>query len=292
MTTFDTMLCLGLGLVIGFGTGWFAYRGRQLAKLAFADEERLALEKQFTTLQIELAKISERNRMLEESAQTSQNELAQERQFNISLHAELSRERTSRSHVEQKLEQQKTDLLQLQQRLTQEFRSLVQQILEEKSQTLTDLNKSSLNLLLQPISEKLQEFKQKIEEQHSRETHELIVLHNKLANLESGRWNRGNGVPAPPPPANPAPPASHQVWPAGHNDFAQYIATPEELAAATEFDPAAPPNSETGEPSASDAFQAFTPKQQVEIDNFFKRTLGRAQRKKPESDEDTGETKV
>ncbi len=160
------LLCLIVGLIVGFGTGWFSYRGRLIAKRELAEEEHMALEKHSNALQIEQATISERNRMVEEQCQMLQSELAQERQFNISLHAELSRERTSRNHVEQKLEHQKNDLLEIQEKLTHELKGLVEQVLEEKSQSLTDLNRSSLNVLLQPISEKLQDFKQKLEEQH------------------------------------------------------------------------------------------------------------------------------
>ncbi|MBI4659415.1 MAG: hypothetical protein HY735_11290 [Verrucomicrobia bacterium] len=282
------LLCLALGLVIGFGTGWFSYRGRQSALRRAAEEERLSLEKNYNALQIELAKLAERYRFVEDQRQSFQNELAQERQFNISLHAELSRERGSRSHLEQKLEHQKSDLAHFQQRLTHEFRNLVQQLLEEKSQTLSDLTKSNLNQLLQPISDKLQDFKQKIEEQHYRETRELIVLHNKLANIESGRWRQSNGAPTATPGSNAAP-----HGPANASLAVEAAVSPN----APADDPApsadAEPNAEdveevaavasSPEPSPeSDGFQSFSPKQEVEIDNFLKRTLGRAQRKKPE----------
>lgn len=273
------LLCLALGLVVGFGTGWFSYRGRQITSRELAEEERADLEKQSTALQIEHAKLSERSRMVEEQYQILQNELAQERQFNISLHAELSRERTNRNHIEQKFEHQKNDLAHLQDRLTHELKGLIEQVLEEKSQSLTDLNKSSLSVLLQPISEKLQDFKQKLEEQHYRETRELIVLHNKLANLESGRWSHQNGSP----PASTAvdpPPPSDAAEVEAEDDVIQYIPPALESAAPTETKTAdaAPAGSETL--LENDGFHTFSPKQQVEIDNFLKRTIGRAQRKK------------
>lgn len=273
------LLCLALGLVVGFGTGWFSYRGRQITRRELAEEERTVLEKQSTALQIEHAKLSERSRMVEEQYQILQNELAQERQFNISLHAELSRERTNRNHIEQKLEHQKNDLVHLQDRLTHELKGLIEQVLEEKSQSLTDLNKSSLNVLLQPISEKLQDFKQKLEEQHYRETRELIVLHNKLANLESGRWSHQNGSPPASTVANPPPPSDATEVEA-EDEVIQYIPPALESAAPTEMEipDAAPAGSETL--LENDGFHTFSPKQQVEIDNFLKRTIGRAQRKK------------
>ena len=222
--------------------------------------------------------------MLEENSRALQSELGQERQFNISLHAELSRERTSRNHLEQKLELQKTDLLQLQQRLSEEFKHLVQQVLEEKSQSLNDLNTSSMNSILQPISDKLQDFKQKIEDQHSRETHELIVLHNKLSNLESKHWPPANGTPTPPSPA-PIEPERIPNENDSHTENGFVELTPELLkssffgnensALESDSDSPAPP-----EPNDPQSFSdSFSDKQQVEIDNFFKRTLGRVQKK-------------
>ncbi|MBM3836621.1 MAG: hypothetical protein FJ398_01455 [Verrucomicrobia bacterium] len=281
------ILCLLLGLGVGFGTGWLAHRGRQASLLRLAEEEKRALEANQNAIQIELAKFAERNRILDDQRQTLQGELAQERQFNISLHAELSRERASRSHLEQKLEHQKTDLSQFQNRLSQEFKNVVQQVLEEKSQTLSDLNKTNLNLLLQPISEKLQDFKQKIEEQHYRETRELIVLHNKLANLESGRWRQSNGAPVTAPPANivfpPANvPAVADQPEASPPPFEKEVADAPADAPEPEETRNVTPQERPPEHLRDDeTFQGFSPKQQVEIDNFLKRTLGRLQKKKP-----------
>lgn len=273
------LLFLGLGMAIGFGTGWFSYRGRQVATRELAEEERLALERQNNALQIDQAKIFERYRMLEESFQSGQTELAQERQFNISLHAELSRERAGRNHLEQRIEHQKNDVSKLQERLTQEFKVLVEQVLEEKSQSLNDLNKSSLNSLLAPITEKLQDFKQKLEDQHHRETRELIVLHNKLANLESGRWPHHNGSTPSPTVAEP-PPVLEPTPPDQAEEIAQYIPPRLDESAAVEDES---PIITLVKPDAlpeSDGFHTFSPKQQVEIDNFLKRTLGRVQKKK------------
>lgn len=277
-----------MGLGIGFGAGWLSYRGRQSVLRRDLEEERINQERGFNALQIELAKTSERNRIVEDQRQTLHSELAQERQFNISLHAELSRERASRNHLEQKIEQQKADFSKFQETLGNEFRSVVQQVLEEKSRTLSDLNKSNLNVLLQPISEKLQDFKQKIEEQHYRETKELIVLHNKLSNLEAGRSRPGNGTPA-----IPTAPSIIRSTSQAVPSQDQAVAFPEaevemtepanELPASNGLHEDAVQNDEAEKSDDSDAFQSFSPKQEVEIDNFLKRTLGRAQRKKPDA---------
>ncbi|MDA1274378.1 MAG: hypothetical protein O2960_10045 [Verrucomicrobia bacterium] len=275
-------LCLAVGLAVGFAAGWLSYRGRQTVRRQIAEEARMALEQEFNRLRIDVAKSSERNSLLEETIEALQSEVGQERQFNISLHTELSRERTSHNHLEQKVEQQKSDLLKLQQRLSEEFRNLVQQVLEEKSKTLSDVNAASLTALLEPITENLQDFKRKLEDQHSRETHELIVLHNKLSNLESKHWPLSNGAQSSPAleSEEPAPETSERDEAHMESGFVEL--TPE-LLKSSFFDG----NSSGFETGASlsklsehDDFQSFSTKQNVEIDNFFKRTLGRAQKKK------------
>lgn len=274
------MLCVVLGLAVGFGTGWICYRGRELSRRRFAEEEVRSLKSSQSALQIELARISERNRLLEENHQGLQNELTQERQFNISLHAELSRERTNRNHLEKRVDQQKGDLHGLQQHLTHDLKTLVEQVFQEKSQTFTEISQSNLHLLLEPISEKLQEFKQRLEEQHDRETHELIVLHNKLANLESGRRNTRNGI-------NGAQQLADSVE-VDAEEYAEYSPETAEAAEPTASSNGIHPSSREL-PVECGGSHTFTPKQQVEIDNFFKRTVGKATRKKTDDQETDSE---
>jgi hypothetical protein len=276
-------LCMGVGLAVGFGAGWLSYRGRHSAREHLLEEAlheaRAEREQELNRLRIALAKASERCHLLEENLQELQTDLDQERQFNVSLHTELSRERTSQSHLEQKLEQQKSDLVSLQHRLSDEIKVLVQQVLEEKSQTLNDVNTSSLNSLLQPISEKLQAFKQKVEEQHSRETHELIVLHNKLSNIESKQLTQINGAAS----AARAAAAAEQDEPMMVPIEGGFVELTPELLKSSMFTTDLPSQSagyDSAKSEEPEDFQSFSTKQQVEIDNFFKRTLGRAQKKK------------
>jgi chromosome segregation ATPase len=277
-------LCMGVGLAVGFGAGWLSYRGRHSAREHILEEAlheaRTEREQELNRLRIALAKASERSHLLEENLQELQTDLDQERQFNVSLHTELSRERTSQSHLEQKLEQQKSDLVSLQHRLSEEIKALVQQVLEEKSQTLNDANTSSLNSLLQPISEKLQAFKQKVEEQHSRETHELIVLHNKLSNIESKQLTQINGAASA---ARAAAAAAEQDEPMMVPIEGGFVELTPELLKSSMFTTDLPTKSsgyDAAKAEEPEDFQSFSTKQQVEIDNFFKRTLGRAQKKK------------
>lgn len=275
-------LCLAVGLAVGFTAGWLSYRGRQSVRRQIAEEARTALEQDFNSLRIELAKSSERNHLLEETIEALQGELGQERQFNISLHAELSRERTSHNHLEQKLEHQKSDLLKLQQRLSEEFKDLVQQVLEEKSTTLSDINAASLTSLLEPITKNILNFKRTLEDQQSRETQELLLLHNKLSNLESKSCSHSNGAKPTPPPTveEPLQDPRNSLEEDPESGFVEL--TPELLKSDFFEEEWASFNPETPAPNLAEHndVHSFSTKQQVEIDNFFKRTIGRAQKKR------------
>lgn len=277
----DFML-LVCGLAIGFGAGWISYRSRSRINREAAAEEIKVLRRELESMRIDYAKLSERLALAEEQYKTDSEEFAQERQFNISLHAELSRERTTRVHLEGKLEQQKNEMLQLQERLSRDFSNLVRQTLDEQNSILTDENKLKLAPLIQPIIDQLKEFQQASELQHNRETHELLVLHNKLANLEAKRWpetissgirkeeehQNGNAAPT-----------------LGPNDLIEFVNVPLESAFAQ-----IPENGESAHENESamedpakkpESFHPFTPKQEVEINNFLKRTIHRGGRRKP-----------
>ena len=268
-----------LGLAFGFGSGWISCRARLRLSREMAEEECLALRRQIEALRIDHAKLSERLTLAEERHRAEAEEYTQERQFNVSLHAELSRERTTRVHLETKLEQQKHEFLQLQERLSRDFSNLVRQTLDEKSSTLTDENKAKLAPLIQPILDQIREFQQTSEQQHNRETHELLVLHNKLANLEAKRWPEPNGSGL----IRKAEVQedSNGTPSLGPNDLIEFVNVPLESAFAQ-----MPDNGESG-PAGTDlskkgeSFHPFTLKQEVEIDNFLKRTIHRVGRKKP-----------
>ena len=273
------VIFLGLGLAIGFAAGWISCRSRQQLSREAAKAECLALRRELEAIRIDYAKLSERLALAEERHCGEAEEFTQERQFNISLHAELSRERTTRIHLETKIEQQKNELLQLQERLSRDFSNLVRQTLDEKSSTLTDENKAKLAPLIQPILDEMRAFQQTSEQHHNRETHELLVLHNKLANLEAKRWPETNGSGAIR--KADAHDDSNGTPTLGPNDLIEFVNVPLESAFAQ-----MPENGESGpviiDPTKKqESFHPFTPKQEVEIDNFLKRTIHRAGRKKP-----------
>lgn len=95
----------------------------------------------------------------------------------VSMQAQLESERER--HAE------KLALLQdARQSLTDQFRSLANDILEDKSQRFTLSNRDSMNQILQPLRERLQEFRGKIEEIHGQDIARHASLKAELAQLK------------------------------------------------------------------------------------------------------------
>lgn len=78
---------------------------------------------------------------------------------------------------------QKQDVKQLQDQFKSEFKNLANEILEEKTQKFTEQNKRQLDLLLDPLGEKLEEFKKRVEETHKEDIKGRSSLEQHLKNL-------------------------------------------------------------------------------------------------------------
>ena len=75
-------------------------------------------------------------------------------------------------------------LEQAEKRLAENFERLAGRIFEERSEKLSDLNRKQLDTLLNPLSEKLTEFRNTVTEAHKNETAQHQVLKAKLKELE------------------------------------------------------------------------------------------------------------
>jgi DNA recombination protein RmuC len=80
--------------------------------------------------------------------------------------------------------EQISNLEQAEKRLGENFERLAGKIFEQRSEKLSDLNRKQLDTLLNPLSEKLTEFRNTVTEAHKNETAQHEVLQAKLKELE------------------------------------------------------------------------------------------------------------
>lgn len=92
------------------------------------------------------------------------------------LTAELAHARAVNDGLEEKLLEQK-------QTLSREFELLANKILEDKSQRFTEQNKNNLDILLNPLKEKIKAFEEKVDLAYKAEAAERNSLRGEIKNL-------------------------------------------------------------------------------------------------------------
>ncbi len=82
-----------------------------------------------------------------------------------------------------KLETQKSEMEELGKKFNIEFENIANKILETKAEKFTELNKTNLKDILDPLGEHLKEFKTKVEEVYDKESKERFSLGEKVKEL-------------------------------------------------------------------------------------------------------------
>ena len=134
------------GVCLGLAGGWFGFRWRHKGRV-FSETDREysqnllyrseSAEVKLETMEPELDRTRDRANILEDSYRIIQEELANERQFNLSLNADLSRERAHRKFLEDKLTDQTETLEAAQRRIDGELANLAKRI-GENTQTIAE----------------------------------------------------------------------------------------------------------------------------------------------------------
>ncbi|NIK92908.1 DNA recombination protein RmuC [Mangrovimonas sp. CR14] len=92
------------------------------------------------------------------------------------LNSELTRKQTEFENLQQKNQEQKQEVEKLQEKFTKEFENLANKILDEKSSKFTKQNKEHLEVLLNPLQEKIKGFEKRVEDTNK----ESIGRHSEL----------------------------------------------------------------------------------------------------------------
>ena len=85
--------------------------------------------------------------------------------------------------LEEKLLQQKAELNKMGENFKFEFRSLAQNILEEKTQKFTEVNEEKMKAILDPLKKDIGIFKQKVEDTYDKESKERFSLGKEIERL-------------------------------------------------------------------------------------------------------------
>jgi DNA recombination protein RmuC len=164
MTTWHWLAMAGV-LIFGILAGWLVASIRSGRLNARAS----ALEARGTELEIQIGK-------LEES-------LAAERTGSAGFASSLAAARAENSHLAQSLEDDGKRLAEIQDRMKLEFENLAGRLLEEKSAKFLEQNQQHLGMLLDPLRERLGEFRERMEKIHTEEEKSAAALGVQLKSL-------------------------------------------------------------------------------------------------------------
>lgn len=136
----------------------------------------------------EKARLSEQNLSdlkadLRHTQSEAENKLNGERQKVVELSSSLASSHQENEYLNSRLKEQKDELEQLNQKFSKEFENLANRILDEKSQKFTEQNKANLDVILNPLKERIKEFEQKVEKTYKTDSDERVTLKTEIKNL-------------------------------------------------------------------------------------------------------------
>lgn len=141
------------------------------------------LMNQVSQLESERAVLSERAEQASYTAQEAQTKLESGRNEILKTSNLLVQQQSVNEFLQKKLEEQKSELEQIQNKFSKEFENLANKILDEKSQKFTDQNKMNLDVILNPLKERIKEFELKIDTSYKAEAAERNSLKGEIKNL-------------------------------------------------------------------------------------------------------------
>ena len=147
------------------------------------EAELASLNKQFATaianLRAANQTIVDKNQELEavrEELKVTKNDLSK----NIQA---LATANANKEALNEKLQTQKDEMEALGKKFNTEFENIANKILDTKSEKFTELNKTNLKTLLEPLGKNINEFKTKVEEVYDKESKERFSLGERVKEL-------------------------------------------------------------------------------------------------------------
>lgn len=160
----------GISLLIG------AFIGNHIA--------RLKNKAQTSKLEERLSQLVQQEEKLSEQFGKAIDEKEMVRNEKEELSVELAKRTSELQNLDQKLLEQKDEVEKLQDKFTKEFENLANKILDEKSTKFTKQNKENLDLILNPLQEKIKSFEKKVEDSHKESIDRHAMLRQQIIGLK------------------------------------------------------------------------------------------------------------
>ncbi len=188
------IVLLVIGLAI-FLTYQFT-RSKLLTKVKSLEEREKLFQEQFKTQksdwvqqfenqkkEFQLTKSESEEKIKQLTLEQSQ-ALEKLNQQNRLLAESLARQETENRNLEQRLVEEKNQINELNKKFEKEFENLANKILEEKSQKFATQNKENIELILNPLQEKIKGFEKRVEDTHKESLERSAALRQQIMGLK------------------------------------------------------------------------------------------------------------
>lgn len=146
-----------------------------------------------TRLNLERKKWEEQNKeffILQTRLESKEKEVSKLESSSVTLEGELRNTRekliiqeTINKSNEIKLQEQKKEILEINLKLNEGFKNIANDILEEKSKKFTEMNQQNLNSIISPLTEKIKEFGNKVQETFEKDIAESASVRQQIQTL-------------------------------------------------------------------------------------------------------------
>lgn len=170
-----TVVYVVIGLVVGVLIGWMAAKIKTSA--AFTGEKEILTNKLASveaSLQVANQTITEKNKVIENGEDKYSN-----------LQTAFSKISADLAVATSKLETQEKTIAELGEKFTTEFENIANKILDNKTSKFTELNKTNLTSILEPLSKNIADFQKQVHEVYDKESKERFSLGEKVKELAS-----------------------------------------------------------------------------------------------------------
>ena len=177
-------LALGAGcFLVGGVVSWIIQHYRYAAWEGGTSEEFEELQEALHQKDLELARREQTLALLEGELGDSQREREQQRQQIIQFRENLARERAERESSETRIREQRREFEDVKEQLRKDFAALANAIFEEKTSSFRRMSRENLENLLEPLGEKIGDFRNRVEAIYTSDTRDRSELREQVRHL-------------------------------------------------------------------------------------------------------------
>lgn len=171
------IIFLLIGIIVGTVAAFL------IAKFKYAGSGKISTE-EFDQVRTEKLKAEEKVFLYEKDLNELKESVEKERSRFVELSSQFSEIKTENKNLEEKLNEHKREVTELQEKFRTEFKNLANEILEDKSKRFAEQNQENLKNILDPLRERITDFRKRVDEIHASDTKSYSELNTHLKNLQ------------------------------------------------------------------------------------------------------------